>query len=198
MKKILATSAILAMSASALAGSTYGPGPGGNIPDNNAAGIMTSIMVPDSFTITDVNATVRGLTHTWAGDISITLTHNATTATLVNRIGRNASGFGDSSDLGGDYTFDSESVNDIWAAAAATTGPVPAGTYYTSGANSAANNNALAVFNGMDAAGEWKIMITDHAGGDTGSFGGWTLDIVPEPTSLSLLALGGLALIRRR
>lgn len=48
-------------------------------------------------------------------------------------------------------------------------------------------------------AGEWLILVTDSSGGDVGSFESMTLrGLVPEPATLSLMALGALALLRRR
>ena len=49
---------------------------------------------------------------------------------------------------------------------------------------------------GTDA---WLLLIVDDAPGDTGSIGSFTLHgTVPEPVTLSLLALGALATLRRR
>ncbi len=211
MKKILALSATLALSGTALAGAVYGPGAGAAIPDNAPAGVTSVINVPDSYTVTDVNVTINGLTHTWVGDIVATLTKGAVTRTFVSRIGRTSptTGVGDSSDFNGSYTFDSDSANSIFAAAAAVGGAVAVapGTYFTSDSatagaapNQAGNVNNLAfnAFDGLDAAGDWTLTISDNASGDLGNFTGWTIEIAPEPTSLSLLGLAGLALIRRR
>ena len=45
----------------------------------------------------------------------------------------------------------------------------------------------------------WIVVITDDSPGDTGSFGSVTLrGIVPEPMTLSLLALGALVMLRRK
>ena len=195
MKKLLATAAIVATSAAATAADYNGAG--FSIPD--LGGGSSIINVPDSVTITDVNVSLNSLTHTWIGDLIVTLEHmgGGGTATIMSRVGATTSGgVGSGSNVDGTYTFDSQSANSIWAAAAST--PVPAGTYYTTGALSSANNLSLNMFNGQNSSGNWRISISDHAGLDIGSLGGWTLSIVPEPTSLSLLALGGLALIRRR
>ncbi len=194
MKKILATAALMAV-ASAYAVDYNGAGFA--IPDLGSA--SSSINVPDNITITDVNVTLNNMTHTWVGDVRAILTGPGGSATLVDRIGV-PPGAGDSSDFGGNYTFDSQSANNIWTTAAGlgATAVIPSGTYATTGAGSGANNNSLNAFNGQSSLGNWTLTISDHAGADVGAIGGWTLSIVPEPTSLSLLGLAGLALIRRR
>jgi hypothetical protein len=59
----------------------------------------------------------------------------------------------------------------------------------------------FASFNGVNgAAGSWFLLIFDDAQGDQGVLDSWTLrgTAVPEPVTLSLLALGALAFLRRR
>ncbi len=59
-----------------------------NIPDNNAAGISSSIQVADNKRITELKVTVD-LTHTWIGDLKVTLTGPGTTRVLHDHAGRN-------------------------------------------------------------------------------------------------------------
>jgi subtilisin-like proprotein convertase family protein len=200
MKKILATAAVLAVSASALAVDYNGAGFA--IPDNVPAGASSTINVPDSFTVTDVDVTLNNLTHTWVGDLIVTVSHGASSATLVSRIGSaDGVGVGDNANFGGNYRFDSQSSNSIWAVALSSADNnfvIPSDTYDTSAPFNGAGTDALNVFNGQNSSGNWTLTISDNASLDTGSLGSWTLHLVPEPTTLSLLALGGLALIRRR
>ena len=45
----------------------------------------------------------------------------------------------------------------------------------------------------------WILVVSDDAGGDVGSFDSWTIrGLVPEPATLSLLAIGALATLRRK
>lgn len=47
---------------------------------------------------------------------------------------------------------------------------------------------------------EWRLVVIDDSGGDEGTFESFTLRglVVPEPATLSLLAIGACALLRRR
>ena len=182
------------------------------LPDNQAAGLTSVINVPDNFTIQSLDSVVvHGLQHTWVGDLVVTLTHNGVTVDLLDRIRRTdpalggIAGFGDDSDLNGDYAFapggqDMEPI----AAGLPDGGVIPPGTYApfpnaTPGASSPAIGT-FADFAGMNAAGEWVLHISDRAAADTGLFNGFSLNLtaVPEPTSLTVLALGAIALRRRR
>ena len=65
------------------------PGEGGiSIPDNNAAGITSEAAVPSGISGT-VNVQVN-VTHTWRGDLIVTLSHSGQTWTLHNRDGGSA------------------------------------------------------------------------------------------------------------
>jgi hypothetical protein len=46
----------------------------------------------------------------------------------------------------------------------------------------------------------WILAVIDDAGGDVGSLGAWRIagTVVPEPVTLSLLAIGALTMLRRR
>lgn len=177
-----------------------GSGPGFSIPDATPAGVNSTITFTDNFTITDgVSVTLTGLTHTWVGDITATLIAPDSTAhSLVFRIGRITTGFGDSSNFGGDYTFNDAATGDIWAEATLGTSAyvLRSGSYRTTGADSAAFTSMDSVFTGKSTLGTWTLNMADLAGGDLGTLTGWSLSMnaVPEPGSAALVLCGLTAL----
>jgi hypothetical protein len=192
MKKVLLV-ALVVLAVPALA--TDYTGPGGVIVDNQT--VTSPITVPDSFTITGISVAVNALTHTWCGDLIATLTNGSTSVDLINRIGRiGGSGFGDSSNFGGSYSFFDTAAGDMWAVAASgdTSFVIPGAPYKPTTVDGALSS--LNSFVGANSLGTWTLSISDNAGGDTGSFSGWTLTLIPEPASLALLGLG--VLLRRR
>jgi large repetitive protein len=59
-------------------------------------------------------------------------------------------------------------------------------------------------FNGTNPNGTWSLYIlndTPNSGGETTTIGSWTLNInatvIPEPSTLALIALGGAPLLDR-
>ena len=202
---MIATAASLALAS--MASATIYTGDGFTIPDNNPAGASSDIVIGDEFLVADITVTLFGLNHTWAGDLIATLTHveSGFSQTLFSRIGATTpGGVGDSSNFGGDYSFNDAFAGDLWVAAAGgTTGfVIPGGDYFASGALSSAQVSLLDIFGGLNAQGTWRLTISDNAGADLGTLGAWGLDFVkapvPAPGALALLGLAGLAGGRRR
>ncbi|MDX1461543.1 MAG: proprotein convertase P-domain-containing protein [Marinirhabdus sp.] len=151
--------------------------PGVAIPDSPAAGLTTTIDIVDDFNISDLNVDLD-ISHTWVGDLIITLeAPDGTSAVLAERIGAapGSGGFGCS---GNDIlaTLDDEAtggaIND-----ACITANVPAvnGTFTP--------ENPLSVFDGISTLGTWTLTISDNAGGDTGTLNSWALNY--EYTAIS-------------
>jgi MYXO-CTERM domain-containing protein len=213
MKKAFVLSAGLALIAAAPALADF-PGPGGPgiIPDNNATGVSSSIVVAGPGTISDLNVNIGLLRHSWIGDLRMTLTHvdTATSVVFVNRPGVGvgsggvdpgtstvgfSSNYGASTTVGANYTFDDEGA-DLYAAinGQPSTFQLPAGSY------THPNAADLSAFDGQPVAGTWTLTISDHAGADTGRWENWGIKTttVPAPGALALLGLAGLAGMRRR
>jgi MYXO-CTERM domain-containing protein len=197
---LLAAVGTLALAGTAFANETKTyQGTGGPLTDAVSVGGVTTpgvtvftIIVADTGEIKGIKEVLlSGLVHTWAGDLLITLTHGATTVTLVDRPGFPALGFGESENYNGNYSFQDgfapipdEFPND----------PLASGIYGPHAGES------LSSFVGLDKAGAWILTITDNAAADTGSLGSWTLVLnnVPAPGALALLGVAGLAARRRR
>lgn len=182
-----------------------GSGTGFVIPDNNPAGVSSTITFSDDLVITgNLVVTLTGLTHTWVGDVTATLiAPNSTSHTLFFRIGKTTpAGTGDSSDFNGTYIFSDAATGDIWAEAAARNqiSALAPGAYRTTAEGSPVFTTMDSVFAGLSTQGDWTLRMADLSGGDSGGLVGWSLSMsaVPEPNSLTLLALAGLTLVAKR
>ena len=142
--------------------------------------------------LTDVNVTLTGFSHTYPADIDILLEGpSGATVVLMSDVGSFTNA------VNATLTFDDAGVS--------MGGPVTSGTYrptniaggdvFASPAPSGTPGTDLAVFNGTNPAGTWKLYIVDDFPGDSGSLsGGWSLDItspiVSNPTSIALPGTG--------
>lgn len=213
MTRLLQTSSIflaLALLATDLsAGIITGSETGFNIPDNDTRGITSNIIfITENETVTDVEVTLSGFNHTFAGDVTATISNGTVTSSLVTRVG--PSTFGYSSDYNGDYTFSSDG-GDLWSAANIGTGQViPVGDYKPTGVNDSAVSLS-SDFSGQSSAGTWTLFMSDAAEEDTGAIIGWSIQLttsggtggasasVPEPGSMTVFAVGiGVACVIRR
>lgn len=177
-------------------------GAGFSIPDNNAGGDSSTISIGVDETISDIEVTLFGLTHSWVGDLVGTITSpSGTSAELFFRVGNG--NFGDSSNLNGDYTFGDSGSS--WASAVGSVGgngTVPVGTYQAS-TDGDGPISLAAAFTGESTLGDWTLNLSDNARFDTGSLGGWGLNItssvtaVPEPGPMFLVCLAAGVSMRR-
>ncbi len=149
-----------------------------SIPDPAAfteeGGVVSTIVVPDSFTVLDLNVRVD-VSHPSAYDLSIILEH----ADSGRRILLKA----DTCFFCGAYTptwYDEE-------------GTVP---------GSEPGLERLDTFYGENAHGTWRLYVTDHWPGDAGTFDGWTLSFnggivgTIDQTGLFTAIAPGTALVR--
>lgn len=122
-----------------------------------------TLNVTQNLTIDDLNVRVN-LTHTYVSDLLITLTSPAgRTVTLFNRRG----GSGDNLT---NTVFDDEGAGSI------VTAPAPFnGTFRP--------ESALSAFDGSSTKGAWRLMISDLAAADTGTFQNFSLVVTPRATA---------------
>ncbi|QIE59135.1 HYR domain-containing protein [Rasiella rasia] len=136
------------------------------IPDNDPAGLTSTLTVTDDFDITDLNVNLD-INHSWIGDLIVTLTapDGTTASVIVDRPGVPTSTVGCNNTVNDILVdMDDEAVDMI---------EEPCLTEYN---GSFIPNEALSVFDGMSTLGDWTLFITDNAGLDTGSLNSWTLN----------------------
>jgi subtilisin-like proprotein convertase family protein len=142
------------------------------IPDNTPAGITSAIVVAGAgASIWDVDVTLN-VTHTFPGDLDITLTSPAgTVVTLSTDNG------GSSDDAFNGTLFDDQ------AGAANPPGPVNDVTYAAGVVETpVAPEEPLAALLGENPNGTWTLAIVDDAGGDVGTLTNWSISVATLPS----------------
>jgi subtilisin-like proprotein convertase family protein len=150
--------------------STQGPGGGtaatcGTPNELNLTVDVTGVGVLGSGNILD--QVDIDITHTWAGDINVTLIapDGTTSADLT-------SGNGGSADNYTGTQFRDDAATSITAGTAPFTGAFQP-------------EQPLSTFNGVDADGTWTLNFCDSAGGDVGTFNSWSITFVPGVACLA-------------
>ena len=143
--------------------------PGVAIPDDNATGVSSTITVPSTANLIDLDIDID-ISHTYVGDLSITIEHGGVSAVILDRPGVPATNFGcDQDDILA--IFDDE-------------GTVAAETSCSNGGvainGNVIPNNILSVFDGMDPTGVWTITVADGEGIDTGTLNAWCVNATTD------------------
>ncbi len=81
-----------------------------SIPDDDAGGASSSIDVPDSLTVNAIELELN-ITHTYIGDLEITLSHGSKTATVWDRAGGSSQNINQTFSLG---DFNGQSASGAW------------------------------------------------------------------------------------
>jgi subtilisin-like proprotein convertase family protein len=136
------------------------------IPDNNPTGVSSDLVVPLAGEIVDLDLDLM-ITHTWVGDLKVTLTHldTGTSAVLIDRPRVPATTFGCSGD-NLDAILDDEATLPIEDQCVAGL-PAIAGSFTP--------NNPLSVFDGESLSGTWQLTVVDLGPADIGSLTDWVL-----------------------
>lgn len=172
-----------------------------SIPDNQPAGITSTLNFSGIGNITDVNLILGSVVHTSVPDLHIELwSPSGLHVTLIKAFTENGILVG----LGTPDNF-TNTVLDDQAPTNLRNGAQP----YTGSFNvdhASVGAAPLSAFNGLNATGIWTLFISDLATADVGTLQAWSLQItgnataVAEPVSMALLGVGllGLAAVRRR
>jgi subtilisin-like proprotein convertase family protein len=148
---------------------TYSMNTGFAIPDNNTSYTVSSINVPTTSNISDLNLAVN-ITHTWISDIQVVLEGPMlpiTQSTVFNRSCTNNDNI--------NATFDDQGSSLVCASTITGT-VVPASSF--------------SVFNGLNPNGNWLVGVRDLAEDDTGSVVSYTLTICSQTAALSVENFG--------
>lgn len=175
------------------------------IPDNNAGGVAFPFSIsapsPSYITSVSVNLTIAG---GWNGDLYAYLSHGSGFSVLLNRVGRTsldpdgsgASGFNISladANVADIHNFSGGTVNGNFAPDGRSINPFNA-------LDTSPRNAMLGNFTGYDPNGSWTLFFADVAPTAVSTIQSWTVNVeaVPEPTVMSLFAVGFVATIRSR
>ncbi|MBP7999790.1 MAG: M36 family metallopeptidase [Chloroflexi bacterium] len=134
---------------------------------NGTSSINSTLSVGGGGTIADVNFTVN-MSHVWVGDIGMSVSHNSTNVTVLDRPGVPASTYGCSGD-NVVATLDDEASQPVENQCAGST-PTINGTFTP--------NNALSAFDGQSSTGTWTLTVNDYyTAADAGTLNSWSLEI---------------------
>jgi subtilisin-like proprotein convertase family protein len=153
------------------------------IPDGDPAGITSTLTLTESRIVVDLDVYLE-INHTWIGDLVVTLTHDGTTVTLIDRPGDPATPGGCDADLacGSRIYLGDEGDTSIECT------PENCSTCFPGGqveARAYIPVEALSTFDGFDVLGDWELRVSDLSGGDAGEICAWGIVIVgagPVPT----------------
>jgi subtilisin-like proprotein convertase family protein len=188
-----------------------GLGVGGLIPNNDAAGISSTIVfaVDEAVETLDVSIDfgplVPGATgHSFVGDLSATLTApDGRQISLFHRPGVPATASGDSSNVSGSYRWIDGGASFTSAAAAVGNGTSVANGDYSAQAADDTFLSFDAIFGGAMTAGNWKLHVADQKTRDAGGFASWSIRItsapiivVPETSSTLVLVVASILAAR--
>ena len=223
-RSVFAAGALLAASSSFAVNWGFG-GAGGNQVDGGIANFDVTVSGTGLIITTVDLAVLAQVTHTWIGDMRVTITHmsSGTSVHLFHyALGDGGAAFGDSSNIGGvnaqgaqqagNLLFQMGAAQSVEEAANGIGDGVSIndGTYrptqqtnFGSTGNGVNNvNTNFNVFAGLALDGVWRLTMEDKATPDIGTLGHWELhgtgNPIPEPASFAALGLGALALLRRR
>lgn len=170
--------------------------PGTATIDNNTICDVITIAEDPTGAVVDVAVSVD-ISHTWVGDLAITLeSPDGSTITLLDRPGVPTGTFGCSDD---DVIIDFADGVGLDAATLESTCDAIGGTWYTGAAQPV---QLFATLAGETLDGDWTLCVSDGAGGDGGFLNSWSIEIdygtariaaTSDLTGQRRMAIGGAA-----
>lgn len=177
---------------STVSGVTFSGANVGAIPDGGSPTPTCGAPLNITFAVSGINSPIGSVsvnftmnpTHTWVGDLKVSLiAPNTTTHLLFSRVGATtATGFGDDANLGGTYTFNNTATGNIWTAAASDNNAnfiIPPGGYRTKAAGPAGNTSPGPPFTSLSGTfaslpaaarnGTWTLRFEDCSVQDIGT-----------------------------
>jgi subtilisin-like proprotein convertase family protein len=176
------------------------------IPDNNASGLAYSFNISAGSPLIVTNVTVDlTIAGGWNGDLYAYLSHGSGFSVLLNRLGSTAANPGGSGVSGLNVELSDSYLTDIHTF----TGNPLTGNFAPDGRNvnpfatldTDPRTALLGNFVGLDPNGTWTLFFADLSPLAASTVQSWTVNVgvtVPEPGSLSLLALAILLGVARR
>lgn len=166
---------------------SYPRAPALAIPDNDTTGVADTVTVPDSFLVYGMSVDV-GITHTWIGDLRIRL-ENVATGEQINMWNRQCTS--------------TDNINATFIDGGLTTlcADIPPGGAQVD-PTVAGLGPAFSTLDGTPAAGDWRLIVDDNFGGDTGTLNTWSLNLgvgvpvcyaYPVPQEIPTLGAKGIA-----
>ncbi len=150
-------------------------GPPLSIPDFGS--LVSTIQVTEDLCIADLNLELD-ITHTFVGDLIVTLEHNGTAVTVIDRPGLSQYlPFGCPADNYVNLALDDEADGGLLEHLCMNNLASPP-SYFPL--------NRLAVFDGYSALGEWTLTVSDNFPQDVGVLNNWSIEILPQPGTCPL------------
>ncbi len=215
-KKLLAMGLGAALAATAAMGELVTWNVDALIPDDDSMGLqdtreLSGFLDPIGTLEVWLKISVAPSSLAFNGDFFVSLQHDSGYAVLLNRVGRTESaplGYGDNGfeitfAFGGLDVHNYQSHSPLFGGAGQLIGTWGVEGRITDPDNVLATSprtDMLESFIGLNPNGAWTLFVADMNQNGTATLDSWGLNIVPipEPGTLGLLALGALALLRRR
>lgn len=142
------------------------------IPPDDPVGVTDTITISEPGSVIDLNLSTV-VSHSWTGDLSLTLTHvdTGTTVTVLDRPGAPLD-FNGCAEDNVNATFDDEAFVTAEDMCLADGGPAISGLVRP--------NDSLSALDGLELSGDWSLTAIDVITADTGSMESWCIEAVIE------------------